>query len=81
MNNFNTVSVQFESGDQPRYTYKTLEQYAPGDMAIIKTKSGFFKFVHVVEVHSTPQIKPGINYTWLVQKLDTTDYDRLVSLD
>ncbi len=81
MNNFKTADVQFETGDQPRYTYKTNFDCKAGDLAIVKTREGRFKIVYVAEVHDTPKLKPGIKYTWLVQIIDTRQYDEAVKND
>lgn len=74
------VDVQFETGDQPRYTYMSNdESVKPGDQAIVKTRDGKYKIVFIVYINNGFRPKPGIKYTWLVQKIDSTIYDSLVN--
>lgn len=52
-----------------------------GDIAVVKSNNGHgLSFVHVVSVDAIPDIDIDANfeYKWLVQKVDTTEFDALV---
>lgn len=72
--NFNFVGVNFK-GSTKVYHYKTIEQFEVGDSAIVSTTEGF-KVVKVVETECMLNLSNHINYVWIVQKVDTTEYDR-----
>jgi len=72
---FKTVAVQY-----PRllinYTFMTFFDCKVGDKAVVFT-GGNWNVVSIVEVHDEPQLSGGYAYTWLVQIVDRSEYDRL----
>lgn len=79
MDNCKTIGVQFESQGKV-YTYKTTEDFEVGDKAVVKAR-GMLQIVDVVEVHKVAQIDvdSNIQYQWIVQKVDMTNYETLNS--
>ena len=76
-----TVGVTFQNSTK-EYTYMTNDtSIKVDDMAVVKSNSGQFSIVKVRKVHPTPQLGDGHNYTWLVQKIDTAEYDANVQAD
>lgn len=77
-----TVAAVFKGGSQV-YTYKTHTDFTVGDYAIVHTPSNGFQVVQITQVHDTPDLDPDsrVDYKWIVQKLDVTEYDKLVARD
>jgi hypothetical protein len=66
------------------YTFKVPLSWniQEGDIAVVKSNSGNgLSFVHVVSVDPMPDIDIDANfdYRWLVQKVDLTEFDKLVA--
>jgi len=76
---FKTVGVRYITSRQI-YTFMTDEECEVGDKAVVFT-SGHWGVVTIVEVHDGPQMKEKYNYTWLVQIVDKTNYDRHIRED
>jgi hypothetical protein len=74
-----TVGVKYKTSSQV-YTFMTDEECKVGDKAVVFT-NGSWNVVDIVEVHDEPQLKDGYNYTWLVQVIDRTNYDRHIAED
>lgn len=72
-----TVAVKYTTSMQ-LYTFMTEFDCEVGDKAVVFT-NGSWSVVTIKEVHDTPQLKEGINYTYLVQIVDRTEYDKLVT--
>ena len=74
-----SVRVTFNSNGR-EYTYKTLMDYLVGDLAVVEV-SNHFKVVEYVAVYQVPNLSVDseIEYKWIVQKLDTTDYESCIS--
>lgn len=74
--NLKTVGATFKGGTQV-YTYKTYEQYAVGDYAVVHTPSNGFQVVEITVLHETPDIDSDskVDYKWLIQKVDVRAYD------
>ena len=74
-----SVRVTFNSNGR-EYTYKTLMDFEVGDLAVVEV-SNHFKVVEVVAVDLVPNLSVDseIEYKWIVQKLDTTDYESCIS--
>lgn len=72
-----------DSGAAKRYTFKTMDESIKVDDHVVVLTSGKFSVVTVVEVHDVPQIDydSGIQYTWIVQKLDMTLYNELLEAE
>jgi hypothetical protein len=76
-----TVGVQYRTSSMT-YTFMTDEDCKVGDKAVVFT-NGNWNVVTITEVHDEPQfdLKSGIQYTWLVQVIDRTNYDRHIQED
>jgi hypothetical protein len=75
--------VNHHSGDHKTWTFKVPLSWniKEGDIAVVKSNNGHgLSFVHVVSVDAIPDIDIDANfeYKWLVQKVDTTEFDSLV---
>ena len=73
-----TVEVTFphaNGGESKPYTYKCLksDDLKPGDQVLVYTAQGF-KIVNVVKMHKIPHVVDGIEYKWIVQKVDFSRY-------
>jgi len=56
----------------------TTEECKKGDKAVVFT-NGNWNVVTIVEVHDKLRLdNPNIQYTYLVQVIDRTNYDRLI---
>ena len=86
LDKIDTVKVSFEpyvEGLTKLYTYKAPKRkYAAGDLAIV-VANGTYK---VVQVHSIDEIQDfdpysEMQYKWLVQKLDLTDYNKCIQTE
>ena len=75
-----TVSIKFTPYGQP-YTYKTDLDLADGDTVVVNTPNSGLQLVKVHEVHDTPQLDEGFDYAWIVQKIDLTNYRKLLKED
>ena len=76
---FKTVSVQYPT-TLTKYTFMTDEDCKVGDKAVVFT-NGNWNVVTIIEVHDEPQLDDDYNYTWLVQVIDRTNYDRHIQED
>lgn len=81
-----TVEVTFQdmrNENSKSCTYKCLKSEAlqPGDCVIVLVANQGLKLVTVIEMHSTPKIVDGIDYEWIVQKVDLTHYNELIEHD
>jgi len=60
------------------YHYKTTDSsIVEGDEVVVNSPYGGMQVVRVCEVKDAADVidsKNGVNYTWIVQKVDTTDY-------
>lgn len=79
--NLRTISVKFRDTNGQAigrcYTYKTLDDsIVVGDAVVVDAPHGGFVVVNVVEVHETAMMsaEDGINYKWIVCKVDATAY-------
>lgn len=79
-----TPPKAWEQGEAPQlYTFKVPLSWniQPNDIAVVKSNNGNgLSFVHVVSVDPMPDIDVDANfdYRWLVQKVDLTEFDKLV---
>ena len=73
---FKTVGVKYATSFTI-YTFMTEYDCKVGDKAVVFT-NGNWSVVTITEVHDEPQLQDGYNYTYLVQIIDRTEYDRLV---
>lgn len=78
-----TVAVTFNESygqNSKHYVYKVLraDNVQVGDTLVVKV-GGEFKLVTVREVHARPKLDAAatFNYKWAVQRVDTTQFDRL----
>lgn len=84
-----TVKVLFnkyENGVPKVYTYKTRDKsIVEGDYVVVnpRAEKGFFNIGYVDSIDKEPDINPdsGFRYHWIVSKIDTANYDKLVKLD
>ena len=77
-NKIRTVSVRY-SRSLNNYTFMTTEECKVDDKAVVFT-SGNWNVVTIMEVHDTPQLdNPNIQYTFLVQVIDRTQYDKNIA--
>ena len=66
------------------YNYKTDDvNIQVDDHAVIKNQNtGKFSIVRIVEIRDLDyELDPDINYTWLVQRIDTDHYEELCNGD
>lgn len=77
---FRFVQVTFPGSPNKPYTYKTLTPFEPGDTAVVHTPSDGFKCVEVQKVLQLHELETSqhIKYKWIVQKVETTNYNELV---
>lgn len=78
-----TVKVKFPTTDK-LYTYKTQLKCEPGNFAIVKIYgTDTYKVVQIIEVDSHFDITKTEKYDlqWLVQLVDPTTFDKLVTTD
>jgi len=75
----NTVGVKYATSEII-YTFMTDEEFEVGDKAVVFT-NGSWSVVTVTEVHDEPQLKEDIAYTWIVQRVDITNYDKHIAED
>lgn len=63
------------------YSYKALrsQNIAIGDQVIVDTPSGEPKVVTVKSVEEFPEFDPNIKYKWIIQRLDRTKYEELIT--
>ena len=74
-----TVSVTYKTSTQ-QHTFMTDEKCSVGDKAVVFT-SGSWSVVTIVAVHKEPKLDENYSYTWLVQIVDRTNYDRHIAED
>lgn len=76
---YTTVDVRFGQPGSKLYTYKTRLSLKKGDYVIVCARNTY-EVVEVVSVHHTPKIdyEAAFDYKWVVQKLDTRSYDKIV---
>jgi hypothetical protein len=77
--NLRFVCANFSSGPK-LYTYKTLDTtIEEGDKVIVHTPSDKFEVVTVRGVVEADEVDlAAFRYAWVVQKIDTTQYDKLI---
>lgn len=82
MDNCKTIGVQFNA-DGNTYTYKTIDDLEVGDQCVVNGLNGRPKVVDVVRVDKVPQIDvdSGLDYKWIVCKVDREKHDRLVEAE
>lgn len=75
---YTTVDVRFENPGK-LYTYKTRLSLIRGDKVVVFARD-IFQVVEVVNVHAAPKIDYAatFEYKWIVQKLDTSTYDKVL---
>jgi hypothetical protein len=73
---FKTVGVKYARTNFV-YTFMTEFDCKVGDKAVVFT-NGNWNVVTIVEVHDEPRLKDNHNYTYLVQIVDRTEYDKLI---
>lgn len=75
-NDFTTIECKFRDSNQKVYTYKAklADGVMVGDAVVVFTPSSGFTVVDVVAVHDVPTFNYGINYKWIVQRVDATAY-------
>lgn len=74
-----TVGVQFD-GTSKFYTYKTMITLEIDDQVVVPSGSGNSAAIAVVKrVDTIPQISvtSNIDFKWIIQKIDTAEYDAL----
>lgn len=78
---FKFVKVFFPD-NTTHYTYKTLLDFEEGDTAIVLSpRSKSFVTVTVEEVLSIDEIDHDRTYKWIVDKVDTTQYEKCVEAE
>lgn len=72
---------QTESWADKIYAYKALksQNIAIGDQVIVDTPQGEPKVVIVRAVDEFPEFDPNIKYKWIIQRLDRTQYEVLLT--
>jgi len=67
------VQVAFPGGRQ-LYTYRTPRVIEPNTLLVVPANNE----LKVVKAYAmTDKLKPGINYKWIVQEIDMTEYQAL----
>jgi len=81
--NFVTIECKFRDANQKTYTYKAKksDSIMVGDIVVVLTPANGYVIVDVVAVHNTPQFTPGINYRWIVQRVDNKAYQEQLVLE
>lgn len=77
---FKTVGVKYATSPNQVYTFMTDEDCKVGDKAVVFTQ-GRWSVVTIIEIHDEPQLHGSYKYTWLVQIIDRTNYDRHIAED
>ena len=89
LNNFQTIGVQFQGcHNGVTYTYKAPKDMEfnsksdENDFVVVVTNDGI-KVAEVVRVDAEPDIdlSLGVNYKWIVGKIDFTEYKEMVEKD
>lgn len=80
------VKCIFESTERSKlaeskaYSYKcNIPDVKVGDRVIVESSQGYFRSVVVVEISDSLDIKPGVQYKWVVSKLDIDNYEQLLA--
>jgi hypothetical protein len=70
-----TIGVKF-GGIGKVYTYKTRDNFALGDHAVVDTPGNGLQIVEVFRVDEEPELDPDsvIDYKWIVCKVDLSAY-------
>jgi hypothetical protein len=76
---FKTVAVKYATSSI-NYTFMTDEECKVGDKAVVFT-NGSWNVVTITEVHDEVMLNEDYNYTWLVQVIDRTAYDKHIAED
>lgn len=74
---FKTVGVKYPTSPNMVYTFMTEFDCKVGDKAVVFT-NGSWNVVTIVEIYDGSSLDGGFNYTYLVQIVDCTEYDRLI---
>lgn len=65
--------------DVKSYGYKcNIPDISVGDRVLVESPQGYFRSVVVVEITDSLDIEPGIQYKWVVSKLDLGNYNKLI---
>jgi hypothetical protein len=76
---YTTVKISFAKGSS-LYTYKTHLTLAIGDYVVVDKRGGFsVGQVIIVDEHPTIDTDADFDYKWIVQKVDTTAYEKLLA--
>lgn len=80
--NIMTVKVRFDSSSK-LYTYKTRMTDLEVDDWVVVAPRGQMKVVQIVKIDDAPDfdIDSGLRYDWIVQKVNTDEYENLVADD
>jgi hypothetical protein len=84
---FKFVQVTFDENNFPgtlkKYTYKTLEKVEIGDKVLVDSPSSGFTVTTVSDVLSPMEIDFEVKYKykWIVQVIDTVNYDQMVAVE
>ena len=76
---FGTVGVKYATSSMI-YIFMTDEKCKIGDKAAVFT-NGNWNIVTIMEIHDEPQLSKDYNYTWLVQVIDRTKFDKHIKED
>lgn len=62
------------------YSYKcNIPDVKVGDRVIVESSQGYFRSVVVVEISDSLDMEPGVQYKWVVSKLDIDNYEQLLA--
>lgn len=66
---------------EKQYSYKALRSQgiAIGDQVIVDSPSGEPKVLTVKGIEEFPEFDPNIKYKWIIQRLDRTQYEVLIT--
>jgi hypothetical protein len=82
---YTTISVKFENNNCSIYTYKCplSEDVRVGDFVIVPPScvKNYYNTGQIVEVHEAPRIHQGIEYKWIVQRIDDSRYKQLLEVE
>lgn len=78
---YTTIKVQLGGPTGSLYTYKAPLGLIEGDQVVVEMPGGHMRVLDVVKVDETPQIDvdSDIDYKWVVQKVDKTQYNELLA--
>ena len=82
--NFKYISCVFAPYTGTKeYTYKTLLDIEANDFVVVQTPSKEYQVVQVRSIIDPLEFEPitGVRYKWVIQKLDTEQYDKCVAME